>query len=837
MKQTDIELTITGPTFERAEELFAEHRQRIFKQTDRMFAVLMFIQWVGGIIAAFYLSPATWVGAYSETHIHIWAAILLGGLISFFPIFLALTRPGASSTRYVIAIAQMLMSSLLIHLTGGRIETHFHIFGSLAFLSFYRDWRVLLPATLIVAADHVFRGTFWPESIYGVLTADNWRWVEHAGWVIFEDIFLFIAVNRSVKEMWNTAKTTAKIRNLNLGLETRVLERTLQLETINKDLEKEVGERRSTEEALRLSENRFRSVVESANDAIVSTDNNGQILSWNDSARQIFGYSSEEILGQSISVLFPEVYSQQLIDSKSTHLLDSSLMRIGRRATELSGLRKDKTEFPLEISLSSWETSDGTFYGSVIRDVTERKSLEEQLTQQALHDPLTNLANRILFRDRVEHALEKVSRNHTLVSVLFLDLDNFKTINDSLGHAAGDDLLLSVAQRLQACLRPNDTAARLGGDEFAVLLEDTNRIEGGVIVAERIRDILRTPFRINGNDVFIRTSVGIASAIKGDEDPAELLRNADVAMYMAKSRGKDCYALFEPEMHEAVLKRVQLEDDLRKAIEEHEFEIYYQPIVDLNSNKLIGMEALSRWNHPERGLIAPADFIPVAEETNLILPLGRWVLEEACRQAREWQLQCGNNEDLAITVNISGRQFQDDSLFLAVDDALSRSGLSARSLILEITEGTMLTNTDATLRKLNELKEMGVRLAIDDFGTGYSSLSYLQRFPIDILKIDKTFIDKIELGKEGSAVTRAILTMSSTLHLTTIAEGIETPEQISSLQTMGCEMGQGYHFAKPLTKEDMDVFLQRYSNETLHWEDLTLMPEERVLETSAALVF
>jgi diguanylate cyclase (GGDEF)-like protein/PAS domain S-box-containing protein len=620
-----------------------------------------------------------------------------------------------------------------------------------------------------------------------------------SGWYISRSISSRINKLRKASELVGSGHLELQIE---IGSNDEITELALSFNNM-------IGDLKESRNKLLASEERFRSVVDSANDAIISTDHTGGILSWNNSARKIFGYSLDEILGKSISVLFPPFYSTQLVDSESGHLLTSRIMHTGSKATELKGVKKDGNEFPLEISVSSWETAEGNSYSGIIRDVTERRSLEDQLTYQTLHDPLTKLANRVLFGDRVAHALEKISRNHALVSVLFLDLDNFKTINDSLGHAAGDDLLLSVANRLQACLRPHDTAARLGGDEFAVLLEDSTDLKGGTIIAERLQDILRTPFLLDGKEVFVSVSIGIATTSSAEEDPAALLRNADLAMYIAKSEGKDRYAVFENEMHEIAVRRFQLEADMRQAIEHEDFEVYYQPIIDLQSEKIIGMEALTRWNHPERGLVPPLDFIPIAEETNLILPLGRWILEEACRQARKWQIECERGDDLAITVNISSRQFQDGALVATVTEALQRSGLSAGSLILEITESTMLNDTDATSKKLNELKDLGVRLAIDDFGTGYSSFSYLQRFPVDFLKIDKSFIDKIELGNEGSAVTKAIITMSNTLHLTTIAEGIESPGQRSSLQTLGCEMGQGYHFAKPLRRDDMTEFLHR----------------------------
>jgi diguanylate cyclase len=568
----------------------------------------------------------------------------------------------------------------------------------------------------------------------------------------------------------------------------------------------ETGDPRGSQLEPLASEDRFRSVVESANDAIICLNERGKILSWNGAAARTFGYESEKMIGESIALLFPQAYAKQLLDESLT---GSALMCMGPKPVELIGLRRDASEFPLELSLSSWMTEEGRLFGAIIRDVTDRRSLEEQLTHQALHDPLTSLANRVLFQDRVAHALEKMARTHDPVSVLLIDLDNFKTVNDSFGYAAADALLKAVANRLQTCLRPSDTAARFGGDEFAVLIEGSDHLEGGVLVAERIRDTFHTPFTVNETEVFVTVSIGIATTLDGNDDPLELQRNADAAMYMAKSEGKDRYIVFEREMHEAVGDRLHVEADLHKAIQQKEFEIYYQPIIDLNSKRMIGMEALTRWRHPERGLIPPMEFIPLAEETNLIVPLGTWILEEACRQAREWQLAYESEERIAITVNISSRQFQDSSLLPAVKRALAMSGLLAGDLILEMTEGTMLANSQSTLEKFYELKEIGVQLAIDDFGTGYSSLSYLQRFPIDILKIDKTFIDKIDLGPEASAVTQAILTMSNNLHLRTIAEGIEHPEQILKLQNLGCEMGQGFHFARPMRKGEMGNFLQR----------------------------
>ena len=563
-----------------------------------------------------------------------------------------------------------------------------------------------------------------------------------------------------------------------------------------------------TLQTLRESESRFRSVVESANDAIILTDQCGRIISWNRTAETIFGYGQDDILGKGLSFLFPASYYQNLSNDDIDPLIASVLLQPGSKAIEFKGLKQDGAEFPVEVSLSSWSTAEGVFYSGIVRDVTERKSLEDQLTHQALHDPLTKLANRVLFRNRVAHALSKANRNHVGVGVLFLDLDNFKTINDTLGHAAGDELLVSVARRLESCLRTSDTAARLGGDEFAVLVEDTANADGPLLVANRIREMLKSPFMLEGKDVFVGTSIGIATTTNGRENPEELLRNADVAMYNAKAQGKDRYTVFENEMHEALMKRAQLESDMRLGIYREEFEVHYQPIIDLTNEKIMGMEALARWNHPVRGLVSPIEFIPIAEESNLIIPLGRWVLHEACRKAFDWQKVYGFGESLSVTVNISSKQFRDSDLLRMVEEALAMSGLSPACLILEITESTMLLDTDATTKKLADLKSLGIRLAIDDFGTGYSSLSYLQRFPVDILKIDKSFVDKIAHGKEGAAVAKAIITMSDTLHLRTIAEGIESQGQSEELKNLGCELGQGYYFAKPLHSKAMSDYLR-----------------------------
>nr|MBA3350968.1 EAL domain-containing protein [Blastocatellia bacterium] len=456
----------------------------------------------------------------------------------------------------------------------------------------------------------------------------------------------------------------------------------------------------------------------------------------------------------------------------------------------------------------SWQPPDGTYYCRIIRDVTERKSLEDQLTHQALHDPLTSLPNRVLFKNRVEHALKRAGRRRAQIAVLFIDLDNFKTVNDTMGHAAGDTLLTTVADRLQNCLRTSDTASRLGGDEFAVLIEDTSGTNRGCLVAQRILDMVRKPIDIGGKDVFIGASIGIALSSSPPEASATLLRNADVAMYTAKSQGKNQFAVFEDDMHIALINRSELETELRTALSSGEFEMFYQPIVELATSRIVGMEALVRWNHPRGISIGPTEFIPIAEDANLMRDLGHWILEQSCTQCEHWNREFDQLRPLSIAVNLSGRQFLDNGLTNAVASAIAQSGLDPHKLLLEITEGTMLKDTETTAARFQQLRDIGVRLALDDFGTGYSSLSSLHKFPIDVLKIDKSFIDNISNDEGGVAMARAIISMGETLRLETIAEGIEKPEQVAMLRSLGCEMGQGYLFARPLPAKEMTEFLR-----------------------------
>ncbi|MDP8969892.1 MAG: EAL domain-containing protein [Actinomycetota bacterium] len=430
----------------------------------------------------------------------------------------------------------------------------------------------------------------------------------------------------------------------------------------------------------------------------------------------------------------------------------------------------------------------------------------DDATHQALHDSLTGLPNRALFMQRLDRALSLAMDGSTRVAVLFVDLDDFKTINDSLGHARGDRLLIAAARRIREFLDPAQTAARLGGDEFAVLLEDVERASDASDTAQGLLDALSASLQVDGDPVFVNASVGVALS-DGGEQAGELLRNADVAMYRAKTLGKGRVAVFEGHMHAAILNRVELEADLRRALNQGQIRVDYQPIVRLDDARVSGVEALARWSHPGRGPVPPSDFIPLAEEIGLIVPLGRWVLREACRQVRAWQRAYPADPPLVVSVNVSGRQLQHPDFVAQVNEALEASGLDAGSLSLEITETILMRDTEATVDKLRALKKLGVRLAIDDFGTGYSSLSYLRRFPIDVLKIDKSFVDGLTAAAGEATLVDAIVKLGHTLRLQTVAEGVERAEQLERLRSLGCPLAQGYLFARPLRADALDDLL------------------------------
>ena len=1123
-----------------AEKLYHDHQQRIYRQTDKMFAVLMVIQWIGGIIAALVISPRTWIGETSDIHIHVWAAVMLGGAITFFPVALAVLQPGKLSTRLVIATGQVMMSSLLIHLSGGRIETHFHVFGSLAFLSFYRDWRVLVPATIVVAIDHMLRGIFYPQSVFGVLTPENWRWVEHAAWVLFEDVFLVLSCLRGQAEMRTIADNTDRLdasearyrsvtdtaseaiitvdaagqivfanrsaerifgyridelegRNVLEFLPDEVHRRTSRLlrafisgrlgastvsevRILRKDgtefisetsftlsdtgsgplitaIIRDVTERKLAEDALRRTEE-YRNLFRHANDAILIIEPVTEIIiDVNDRACEEYGVTRDELIGQSLkerteNIARGERYLAEMLRTGQTSSYESvhyrengervlfmisaseieyegrpAILVIARDITErqrvkdelernfsllnstfdatadgilavglnneviatnsrfldmwdvphkdgeplmtsseisekVLSLLKDPTELrelmersrenPDEVNMSTLELADGriverctqpqrcdgrtvgrvlsfrditsqkntevtlrenearlktlldnmsegllqvdendnivymndsicgmTGYShdelmgtrwtrlltddgeefvrdinerrrsgksdryelrirkkneeiiwviiggapvvdadgkiigsmGVFTDITERKRAEEQLLHDAFHDGLTGLANRTLFMDHLRMAIERKDRHEKPFAVLYLDFDRFKVVNDSLGHAEGDKLLQYIARRLENCTRAGDLVARLGGDEFVILLNELDGSDEAIAIAERIQADLKTAFDVGGREIFTSTSIGITLSTSGHTTADDMLRDADIAMYSAKSQGKAQYAIFDQAMHKHASRRLQIETEMRLGIDHGEFEVFYQPIMDLSCRGLMGFEALLRWRHPERGLVPPDEFIPVAEENGMIKRLGQMVVEESCRQLRKWQRELPGADALTVSVNLSSKEFLQLDLVEKISEVLRRTRLAPRSLKLEITESHIMENSELAVAIMSRLRSIGIDICLDDFGTGYSSLSYLHKLPVSYLKIDRSFVGRMLQNEENREIVHTIVRLAQNLRMNVIAEGIENKEQLRELNSLSCEYGQGYLFAKPLTAAQAKRFI------------------------------
>ncbi len=566
----------------------------------------------------------------------------------------------------------------------------------------------------------------------------------------------------------------------------------------------------------RSSEQRFRGLVQNASDLILICTAPGTITYQSPAAETAWGFPATELLGEPILALtYPD-------DQPALRELWDQLRHASPEGADPAATRT--TELRLRDGAGAWRHAeliatsllhDPAVQGIVVtvRNTTERKAFEQQLTQQAFYDALTGLPNRVLFLDRLKQALVRAGRRKDAVGLLFLDIDNFKLINDSLGHHVGDQLLTEVAARLRSCVRAQDTVARLSGDEFVVVLELLAGADDAVPVAKAIAHQFSRPFTLDVRELVITASIGIALSDAGQETADSLLRNADLAMYRAKSDGRARYVMFDPSMHTDTLARLELESDLRRALDQGELRVHYQPIVSMDTRKVSEVEALVRWQHPLRGLVSPLDFIPLAEETGLIIPLGQWVLEEACRQVAAWHEQFPSEPPLTLSVNLSPRQFQKPFLVADVSRALHEAGLPARCLKLEITEGVLMRDVEATIRTLWELKNLGLQIAIDDFGTGYSSLAYLKRLPLDVLKIDRSFVSGIGQGQEDTAIVRAIMALAKSLNLKVTGEGIETTEQAALLGDWGCDRGQGYLFSRPLDGQAASALLEAAAND------------------------
>ena len=564
---------------------------------------------------------------------------------------------------------------------------------------------------------------------------------------------------------------------------------------------------------LRHREARFRSLVQNSSDVVVVITPDGTISYESDAVQRVLGHAPSDAVGREfVAWVHPEE-----VGWLRSLLVGLAGTRGGEQTTELR-LRHTDGGWRWVEAIGQNLVHEPAVGGVVLnfRDITDRKRLEEQLQHEAFHDPLTGLANRALFADRVTHALARSRREAAdRLAVLFVDLDEFKVVNDSLGHAAGDELLTAVAERIRACLRRQDTAARLGGDEFGILLEDADRTLAQE-VAERILDALRQPFALDARQLFVQASIGIAMGVEGEETRSatadELLRNADAAMYTAKSRGKGRHEFFASQMHTSALRRLELRGRMEESLERGDFVVHYQPVVELLTGAVTGAEALVRWRQPDGQLAPPADFVPLAEETGLIVPLGRHILEAACRDAVAWaSTPVRGASALSLAVNVSSRQLQDPGFVATVASALARSGLPARCLVLEVTESALLDDGDATSAAILEAKALGVRIALDDFGTGYSSLSHLRRFPIDVLKIDRSFVDGIDRGaRDERTLVRSIVRLAHSLKLETVAEGVERNEQVVQLRAIGAKMGQGFYFARPM---EADAFVEHLRGE------------------------
>jgi diguanylate cyclase (GGDEF)-like protein/PAS domain S-box-containing protein len=787
------------------------------------------------------------------------------------------------------AVGLLTCSAVLVHLSRGTIEMHFHYFVMVGVVTLYQDWWPFLVAIGYVVLQHGVMGVVSPESVYNHQSAIDhpWTWAGiHGGFILamscagiaswkLNESFLGEVTRRS--EQLAEAQQVAHIGSWDhdlvsgvtvwtpelyrlLGLEPDVVRASAEvfldcvvaedrpalqaaISAMSGDglsyamdvrilladgalrwlhvkgsaaewqqgrpiavsgTAQDVTETKRAEEDLRATLSLLNATLDSTADGILVVDLEGHITSVNRRFAEMWDLPSD-LLDQRNDMAALDFVVDKLADP------DAFLAKVRELYAAPEAESHDVIEFKDGSILDRYSTPQrvaGTIVGRVwsFRDITGQKRLESELAHQALHDSLTGLANQTLFRDRVSHALARTSRRHEHLAVLFIDLDNFKTVNDSLGHSYGDEVLVAVARKLEACLRASDTTARLGGDEFAVLLEGLADESQAGEIADLVLTAMQHPVQTSRREVVIGASVGIAFA-SPDIDAGHLLRNADLAMYSAKRNGKGRYDVYRPQLHTAAVERLELEADLRAALERGELTVHYQPIVSLATDDVVGCEALVRWHHPERGTLAPDVFIPMAEETGLIEEVGRQVLDMACKAASTWRERHGLDA-LTVSVNVSPRQLLNERLVEDVRGALERARLAPSALVLEITESAMLQDTESTLGILRRIKGLGVRLAIDDFGTGYSSLSYLQRFPLDILKIDRAFVTAIDHHSDDASLAPAVVSMANTMHLKVVAEGVETRTQADALSSMGCDLGQGFLLARPMPAEAMDDLLE-----------------------------
>jgi diguanylate cyclase (GGDEF)-like protein/PAS domain S-box-containing protein len=567
-------------------------------------------------------------------------------------------------------------------------------------------------------------------------------------------------------------------------------------------------ERKNLEDALFVEKERAQVTLNSIGDAVACTDVSGNLTFLNLVAEKLTGWSWQEAAGRPMAEVF------RILDTTNREVIPNPMDRAVRRdqTVHLPAnsilIRRDGFEIPIEDSVAPIHDGEGQAAGAVIvfRDVSVARAMALQMTHSAEHDFLTGLPNRMLLNDRISQAISFAPRHMKHVAVLFLDLDGFKHINDSLGHPTGDRLLQSIAKRLVECVRASDTVSRQGGDEFVVLLSEVELAEDAAITARRMLQAVALPHSIDQHDLHVTTSIGVSVYPDDGLDAEALIKNADTAMYQAKENGRQSFQFFKPSMNARAVERQSIEESLRRALERQEFALHYQPKINLTTGAITGAEALIRWVHPMRGMISPADFIPVAEDCGLILSIGAWVLREACAQARTWM--AAGLPATSMAVNVSAMEFRHESFLDGVVAILNETGLDPEFLELELTESVLMKHAAATATILRTLRESGIRVAIDDFGTGYSSLSYLQKFPVDAVKIDQSFVRQISTAGDDTTIVKAIIGMARGLKLRVIAEGVETPEEVAFLRAYRCEEAQGYYFSRPVPAQKFATLLR-----------------------------
>jgi len=675
-----------------------------------------------------------------------------------------------------------------------------------------RFWRIDMPAVVLAAVSVVIWFAAFPQEPvrdwvdvaqelsfflaaaigYPALAGFGERWLT-VGWIFFTESLLLEVCDEFTAEpaFWGETFTFV-VGVLGLAAAGYGFWRFARRHT------RELAERAKALEALEQSHSTLRAVIEGTPDMVSVRDLAGRYLLVNSAGTKAASMTAEQMVGRTNAELFTPEVARALSDK------DLRVLETGETVTYEESAPTDHGTRTHLVTKGVYRDHRGFALGllRIARDITERKSAEAQLAHDALHDPLTGLPNRSRFLDDLSVSISRVRRKPSyLFAVLFLDLDRFKVINDSLGHAVGDELLACFARTLKTWLRPSDLVARLGGDEFTILLDGMDGPEDATRVAERIEAGLRNSLKIGDREVFASVSIGIALSTSGYERPEDVIRDADLALYRAKAAGRGRYALFDVEMHAKAMEHLQLETDLRRAVERQEFRMVYQPIIALDTRRLLGFEALIRWQHPTRGLLSPAAFLGVADETGLMVPIGRWCLRECCTQLAAWTAENDEASALTMSCNVSSRQLMHPQLLSYVREALSASGLEPARLRIEITESVIMEHAEAAASRLRELRDMGVQLDMDDFGTGYSSLSYLQSFPLHAVKIDRSFIERMR-GGQNAEIVKAILTLGRNLGLEVVAEGVETGEQDQLLLDMGCPCAQGFLFSHPIQAEE-----------------------------------